>query len=159
MVLTPVGFSKIVSNLSPALGFFNFQGTGTAVNSTSGFSSATGGALVLITGQEFGIFGSTARLRCFATPFETSFWFSSSSLACKKNSFSGGNFNGTAAVSVASIVGGFGGGPSYIYPVLSAPSVTSLPNSGAAMLFVFGFDLGLRDSSVRLRMAGLNVLC
>jgi len=159
LVLTPVGFAKVASNLSSGLGFSNFGGTGTAVNTSLGFSSATGGALLAINGQEFGIFGSTARLRCFSTPFETSFWLSSSSLACKKNSFSGGVSNGSAIVSVASIVGGFSGGPSFIYPALSALSITSLPNSGAAILFVFGSDLGIRDSSVRSRIAGLNVLC
>ena len=155
LVVTPARLPKILYSRS-SLFVFSFQAT--VVSTTAAFCS-TGGPWVAISGQDFGIFSSTARLRFFSTSFESSLWISSSKLACKSNSLLRTIPSVVSKVTIGSVVSGLLGNVSYIPSLISANNnVTTLPSSGAFVIAFYGSDFGIRDSCSRSKIAGQNCI-
>jgi hypothetical protein len=150
LVVSAAIFSRIPFSPVFSMVFSYFQYSINVQN--PGLSAGTGGIQLLVDGREFGVFESTVRLRCFSTPFDASYWISSSSLVCKKPSFSGAKITVTALMTIASEKASFSSAFMLLYPALGTASTASFPSSGAAIVHFFGSDMGTRDSSLRSKI-------
>lgn len=74
---------------------------------------ATGGAMLYVTGKNFGTFPTSARMRTGATACEATIWLSDSSIGCRVAAFANAGFEGVITTTVSGVTGTLQGAFTY----------------------------------------------